>query len=481
VVYVTNNGERFDMKKWMISCLLAAALGSLWSQNVVVSDPIDLDNRTQYSIVGTFPQKILLYQETGADVSMAAFDYNLQLLWNRPLEKQTFDSRTIAVVDGEDEFYWFYSLRQRDSVYIQKRTYDLNASLVSTETILKLTDVAPAFMNDLSFDRSKILFFQPIRNEEVMAAAYDLNLQKIVFQTRFAIEGKFSNAFKALTITNKGELYMLFDLENQRYDRDEHVFSIYYFRPEMKSPVFNQIPFYGYLTNSLTIRYDEFNEKLNLAGYYTQRNLSRTEGLFVFDYRPTDTATAIVQYEWPEEIKKALYGPQGASEVGIEDLVAQEIILRDDGGIVLVGEIEKIYERRATYAERGVYARGSNWVDFIYEDVIAASINPDGSWAWSRVLHKRQFSQDDGAIFSSFFLFHVPSFFRIIYNDEIGSNATASAYEVFTSGESSRSSILSTQFQKLKLRFQEAFQYSSTEILVPSEYRGELKLVKIQF
>lgn len=469
------------MKKCIFSCLLFLFAISLQSQNVVVSDPIDLDNRTQYAIIGTFPDKVLLYQETGNDVSIAAFDYNLKLLWNRTIEKETYDSRTSTILGGENEFYWFYSLRQKDTVYLQKRTYDLNASLIETETIMKRADIANNFLNDLSFDRTKVLFFQPIRNEEVLAAAYDVRAEEMVFEIRFPIEGKFSNAFKALTITNQAELYMLFDLENQRFDRDEHVFSIYYFRKDMEGPALNQIPFYGYLTNSLTLRYDELNRKLNLAGYYTRRNLSRTEGLFVFDYRPTDTATAIVQYEWPEEMKKALYGPQGAGEVGIEDLVAQEIVLRDDGGLVLLGEIEKIYERRATYAERGVYARGANWVDFVYEDVIVVSISPDGSWDWSKVLHKRQFSQDDGAIFSSFSLFHVPSFIRIIYNDEIGSNATASAYEVFTSGESSRSSILSTQFQKLKLRFQEAYQYSSTEILVPSEYRGELKLVKIQF
>jgi hypothetical protein len=230
------------MKKYIFSCLLFLFAIKLQSQNVVVSDPIDLDNRTQYAIIGTFADKVLLYQETGNDVSIAAFDYNLKLLWNRNIEKETYDSRTSTILGGENEFYWFYSLRQKDTVYLQKRTYDLNASLIETETIMKRADIANNFLNDLSFDRTKVLFFQPIRNEEVLAAAYDIQSEEMVFEVRFPIEGKFSNAFKALTLTNQAELYMLFDLENQRFDRDEHVFSIYYFRKDMEGPALNQIP-----------------------------------------------------------------------------------------------------------------------------------------------------------------------------------------------------------------------------------------------
>jgi hypothetical protein len=128
-----------------------------------------------------------------------------------------------------------------------------------------------------------------------------------------------------------------------------------------------------------------------------------------------------------------------------------------------------------------MYSRGGSWVDFVYEDILLVSIHPEGDFHWNKIINKRQFSQDDNGLFSSFFVFSTPSMIRIMFNDEIKVNNTASSYEIFGDGKVNRTSILSTQYQQLQLRFLEAYQYSATEMVVPSEYKGSLKLVQIQF
>jgi len=84
-------------------------------------------------------------------------------------------------------------------------------------------------------------------------------------------------------------------------------------------------------------------------------------------------------------------------------------------------------------------------------------------------------------VFSSYFLFKTPSRLRIIYNDEIKRNNTVSEYVMDPLGNFERNSLLSTEYQKLKLRFRDAVQTSSNTLLVPSERNFKLSLVKIEY
>ena len=45
-------------------------------------------------------------------------------------------------------------------------------------------------------------------------------------------------------------------------------------------------------------------------------------------------------------------------------------------------------------------------------------MHPDGSNHWEKVLHKKQYSQDDDAAYSSYFLLKTPTALRVIFNDE---------------------------------------------------------------
>ena len=120
-------------------------------------------------------------------------------------------------------------------------------------------------------------------------------------------------------------------------------------------------------------------------------------------------------------------------------------------------------------------------VDYFYDDIFLVSIHPDGEIHWNTILHKKQYSQNDDAIFSSFFLLKTPSSLRFLFNDEIKYENTVSEYVVNGIGVSDRNSILSTEDQKLRLRFRDAIQVAANELIVPSENRNKLKLIRVTF
>jgi len=161
-------------------------------------------------------------------------------------------------------------------------------------------------------------------------------------------------------------------------------------------------------------------------------------------------------------------------------------ISRQDGGKILIAEMQKKFSRNPTYdANYGTnyYNNGGvrAWVDYFNEDLIAIAIRPGGEEHWKKIMYKKQFSQDDGAIFSSYFLFQTPSRLRIIYNDEIKKENIVSEYVLGPLGKHKRQSIFSTEYQNLRLRFKDAIQISPTEILIPSERSRNLSIVKISY
>jgi len=113
--------------------------------------------------------------------------------------------------------------------------------------------------------------------------------------------------------------------------------------------------------------------------------------------------------------------------------------------------------------------------------VVVIAVQPDERVHWSRVLFKKQFSQDDDAIFSSYFLMKTPSRLKLIFNDEIKNNNTVSEYLLDPVGRFNRNSLLSTEYQNLKIRFADAVQVSGSEFVAPSEKNRKLSLVKITY
>jgi hypothetical protein len=119
--------------------------------------------------------------------------------------------------------------------------------------------------------------------------------------------------------------------------------------------------------------------------------------------------------------------------------------------------------------------------DFFYEEVFMTSIHPDGKEHWKNIIHKRQYSFDDSGIFSSFYLLKTAQNLSIIFNDDIRSQSTVSQFTIKSSGEYKRKAILNTGDIEVKLRIKDALQISSNQIVIPSQYKNKLRLIKFTF
>ncbi|NJL74915.1 MAG: hypothetical protein HC892_07680 [Saprospiraceae bacterium] len=232
------------------------------------------------------------------------------------------------------------------------------------------------------------------------------------------------------------------------------------------------------------------NQVLTAGGLYGDRNIAWAKGYFLLRI-PTDAPSKydIYFHEFTAEMVEKFLANDAPNNKnrGIFDTEVQEIVLRRDGGILLVAEKVKVSQRGYTgvtpipyYYNRNASSL-ANLTDYYFDQMLVISVHPDGKKHWENVLHKKQYSQDDNGIYSSYFLLKTPSNLRFIFNDDIKEENTVSEYVVGGDGGFERHSIMSTDNQRIRVRFRDAIQTASKEIIMPSERRSRIKLVRIKF
>jgi len=158
----------------------------------------------------------------------------------------------------------------------------------------------------------------------------------------------------------------------------------------------------------------------------------------------------------------------------LRNFQVSSMLLKADGSPILVFE----HARNLVRQNGGVSTfNNSN----TFRGLVVISLDQNLELDWYHVFYKKQFSQNDNALFSSYFTFMTPSRVRLIYNDEIKTNSTVSEYIFDGAGNYKRNSLLSTEYQNLRLIFQYAIQINNSSLIVPSQRNSALSLVKVDY
>ena len=292
-----------------------------------------------------------------------------------------------------------------------------------------------------------------------------------------SIESFMMNDFAPVYIDDFGAAYLWSQENNRRSRLDEHVLRIARLTTNGELSTAS-VSLADFLVYDIKLQVDTKNRKVVAVGYYAD-DPDEATGVMVVSLPYSLEGTATVRSSaFPQEVIDAV-DPRTKKATGIPNLQALDVIFRQNGGVFLIGEQRKQTIR--TVGGRSGYFGGAIKTDYLYEDVILSSIAGDSLSSWHEVLPKRQFSQDDNAAFSSYFLATSPRSLRLIYNDEVRSGGTVSQYTINGIGGIDRTSLMNTEYQDLWLRQEAGVQFSGNSAIIPSERRNKLRLVKVVF
>ena len=228
-----------------------------------------------------------------------------------------------------------------------------------------------------------------------------------------------------------------------------------------------------------SIRFDPVQNKGVLLCLYYDQNLITESGIFY-------TQINLEENKFINEKKISLNNNLHVKLIsneydndirGLSDYVIHEIILRNDGGAVILAEAA--YEAEYSYYDYFTqsYTRRT---EYYFANIFLASINADGTIDWYNVIKKSQYSRDDGGVYSSFVPIITSQEILLMLNTDMNKNNEVVAYGINNEGE---------EFQKLILESNEHIillptagkQITASSIVIPILVKKKLALAKFDF
>ncbi|RME94350.1 MAG: hypothetical protein D6772_14740 [Bacteroidetes bacterium] len=460
----------------------------LYGQSIVVSEEIPLLSDVAYEVLGEMGNHILLFRDGKTEFRIQAFNQQMRESWSKELELDKRSPKVLGIIPDGNYFTLIYSFRRKGYTQLKAHRYDAAANLVDSSLLVDLGYLffTPNFELVRSEDRSKLLIYYPENQDMLRCYAFDLRSQELLWEQSFEPTNFIYNRdFVQALISNKGVMTYILERDNQRSKHKQHYYEIHTY-DGAGTPISHNITMDYFLTYDVFFNYDNLNEQVVGAGLYAGDNLERAMGVFYLRYDPLapDDTYTLNFTPFREAFLESLLGRNYREGKGLNEAEVQETVLRRDGGVILIVERNRQINRRTGVgAVPNVYydAAGRLLIDFYFEEVLVVSIHPDGELHWETILYKKQYSQDDNGIYSSYFLFQTPGRLRFLFNDEIRHENTVSEYVINGLGEYERNSLFSTAKLDLKLRFRDAQQISAKSLVVPSERRNRLKLVRIDY
>lgn len=462
-------------------------------QKVTVSPEISIRNNVAYDIIGKIDDRILFYREKGNDREVLLYDDNLVFQSERQITLDEKRCYLYEVVNLDTAFAVIYGYRFEGNDITKM---DLFASTAERIDSLTLTTKERTWRglnleSLMSEDESKIALYSITDDDKITITIIDIANKKVLNDEDYSFKGiNLYDEVLDFQLGNDGVFYMLSEKNNFKNKKKGHIAQIFEFSAGQVNEI--RIPLNDLVCQDLMFSLNNEQGLIGIAGLYDEKRNDESTGYFwIMGDRFSFDQKELKLVPFDEEIYFEVYGERNKGRM--ENFTVAEIIWKADATPILAFEMSYDVSRRnggAGFRTQGSYntfgrssglGGGPAWSDHYREDLILISLNDKNEKEWHQVFYKKQFSQNDNAVFSSFFPFITPSRLRLIYNDEIKNNSTVSEYILDGAGNYKRTSVLSTEYQNLRLRFPDAVQISSTEMLVPSQKSYAVNIVKIDF
>ena len=464
----------------------------LLAQKVTVSPEINLRSDRAYYLVGQVDESILLFRDQGNKKILDIFEENLVLSSERNVDLLSDRALVYDVINADTAFSVFYGYRDEDEIVVQMDLFNATANRIDSVEVFREERALGALQYEpiISENQNIIALYNITDKDQMTLVVFDIKRKKTLLSSKYKLVDL--NLFEdvlQMEVSNQGDVVILYERNNNKGSKGSHFARFIRFLPNGTETEEINLPLKDVITSDLFFTIDNRNRRLAVTGLYDEKSRDQSSGYVWINGSIDhwqDEQVFLIPFE--EVVFFEVYGNNKTKK--LRNFEVSSLLLKADGSPILVFE----HSRNVTRQSGGVSSfnnsnsfrgqRGFNssgWSDHYREDLVVISLDQNLEQDWYHVFYKKQFSQNDNALFSSYFTFMTPSRVRLIYNDEIKSNSTVSEYIFDGAGNYKRNSLLSTEYQNLRLIFQYAVQISNSSMIVPSQRNSALSLVKVDY
>ena len=454
----------------------------LFSQRVEVSESLDL-GRESVKVIGQIDTTLYLLRSGFSDYSIQGLGNHLQDCWKKEIR---FDSDPIEIISFSvynSEVNIIYGFFQKGNTVIRLKKLDKFAVEISDIQINSFNQ--PLLFNHIGVDYSDnkrfALVYLPCQNKGINLSVIDLLKNQHLWSSEEELKQiDYFKHFCQAIVNNSGEVFINLEFNNSKSKRLHHYFEIHHLKGN-ESRLNFKIPFSGLLSLNQVFAYDEINKQIIVAGFYSQ-NIYNAKGLFYGFHNLSDSSN-LIPNAFDESFIRSVTGEKRKKVEGISNMDIKDLVLRRDGGAIIIAEqvINYDYGMTPSFYNDLPIARNS---DFLYENILLASINPDGSLHWKDVLFKNQKSENDYGKYSSFFIMKSTGNLRFIYNNDINWSTDIFEYVINPLGSNKRNQIfqpVDSELSSLLPEFKKATQTTASTVVAIHQRNQKFRILRFQY
>jgi len=422
-----------------------------------LEDILDSDENGFVVLKSTARRKLIATSvENIYNYSYTLEHYNPKLKRDKqiPLELDRFgkDTELLKLVKLRDKLYFFVSVLNKQNkdneLWVGSADYNtLKIDKTKTKLItLNYNDYSKKnsgkFRIHTSRDDSRLIvyFRNPAKKNENAAIGFQVYNNQMELQYQHSQKLNFKEDlldFEKMYVDEEGNAYSLFKIyKNKRDDEKKGEANYYYlissYLEEGKQINDYKISLPGLFIADMSFTVDDMDQiicsgfysnegVLNYQGTYYQR-INRLTGEVVKSSKKAFDPGFIMENLSGKEARKNSRKARRGDEMGLSDFVLGDLILRDDGGCVLVAE--QYEEKWITSTVNNQY---SSYKLYYFNDIIVVNIDANGEIGWSKKFPKRQVANDQIISFASYSIAVVNDKIALMYNDhkdnlKIGAN-----------------------------------------------------------
>jgi len=481
----------FDEVKIILSFLFAIlSLGAL-AQTVQVSSPSKLPGKAgKFRIQGKNNDGIIVRFYGQEDV-INIFDESLKLVGSRILDFK-----------GESGLLQYIMLNKTGAVIFYLSQDKKYSVLLAQPVNSKFIEIGKPIVVDTIYDRRDLvatnLRFKPCIDQSYLMIYYPFFTSNALASVKMICVDRSVHSLYNKTIPlNRDEKQM----EDAKSLIDNNGNTYFILKPEAKADgsmydVFRlssagDLNLYSFSTEKAIFGepyfdLDNRNGNLVVNGFYNDNKRAEevANGFFYSSYNPATGALIKTNYTaFTSDFIKELTGRATTDKPKLYTFTIRRSVLRNDGGALIVAE-SFIKDTRETPVQVGFQPGFGNYhTSYVYQfnDLITFSINPNGEMEWHSVMKKKQSSEDDNGVFSSFLTVNEKDKLRFLYLDDISTSGILNQYTLTSDGKADRKAVLNMEEKDVMLLPKSGRQVAPNEAVIPSYMNGMLKLVKITY
>jgi hypothetical protein len=373
------------------------------------------------------------------------------------------------------------------------------------------------FQYRMSRDNSKLMIYYqlPFKKKDYETygfQVYDLTMKKL-WQNEYTlpyIDGLFGT--DKVSVDDQGNAYVLGKLYKDKVKervkgKANYDFHIFAYKNAGKDTKEYTTAIEGKFITDISFTISDSGDII-CAGFYSEKAGNGIRGCFylAIDSKTKSVKTSnmkdfgidfITQYMSARQEKKAKKKEDKGEDQEIYNYDLDNMVLRDDGGVIVVGEQYYIEARTITTMGANGSMSSRTVYYYHYNDVIVINISPKGIIEWAQKIPKIQVTAEDGGFYSSYAMTVKDDKLYIIFNDskdnyslkpgasyknfEMGKDAIVTMVTVDKSGNTKREALFGHEDVEIITRPKVCEQISANEMLIYGQKKKTHQFAKLTF